>query len=214
MEEIEEEEVQVSNDFKYQAYVANMHDEFKKGKPMTKYIRLVLQYLDRGLLSPQSKVLDEEHKAFVRDKVIGIEVAELCLTRKVMKKPCKTIKEFELVRRYITSVIKLVIQYMPLENVQLIRVFYNDMCFRRYAYYLNALPEIINHCRKTTFEVGKKKIDVSVLKSKTPAEGEFLLLYHLDQFKMFGGLDAVMKKLKGEVPLESLFSNIFFVFCG
>ena len=167
---------------------------------MTKYVEATQAYFNHGLLRPDNAVLDETHKSFLLDSVLGQDdqsagASDYFLTKLLMDASYRSISEWQRLDTWIRSFIDLLILWIPLHRGHFLYAFYNDMLYRRYKYYTLADKKVVQHVRSTFCA----DLDCSTVNDSVP--GELLLVYHIDVFRKAGGFDVVMKTISDPNPI-------------
>ncbi len=210
-----------------------------KGTPLSKYVKKVQYYFDNHLLEPNNAILgtcatpgsrvrevpafwqrpcftsfflpslDEAHKNFVLDKVVGMgeeaggNGGPLCLLRHIMQKPCQTVEQWSEIDTLISSFMDLLILWIPLHRSTLLYAFFNELLYRNYGYYKNATAAVIEHVNVTY----GAHLDRSTVARHSP--GELLLVHHIVQFRRKGGFEVIMHTVSDSKPIGiRFFKNI------
>jgi hypothetical protein len=177
------------------------------GLSLSKYVSKIQYYFDNHLLEPNNAILDEQHKTFVLDKIVGLveenNATAPCLIRALMQKPCFTVADWQVVNQLFSSFQDLLILWIPLHRSPMLYVCFNEMLFRRYNYYAKCGSAVIEHVSKT---IGAH-LDRSTVDKNSP--GELLLVHHIDQFRKKGGFDVLMRTVADPKPIGiKFFRNI------
>ncbi len=164
-------------------------------------------YFDNHLLEPNNAILEEAHKTFVLDKIVGLtddnNTQAPCLLRCLMQKACTTVAEWQVIDQFFSSFQDLVILWIPHHRSTLLYALFNEMMYRRYPYYARCGSAVVDYVSKTY----GAKLDRSTIDKNAP--GELLLVHHIVQFRGKGGFDVVMRTVSDPKPIGiKFFRNI------
>jgi hypothetical protein len=140
------------------------------------------------------------------DKVVGLGeetgAGGSCLLKYVMLKPCHYVADWIVINQFFSSFMDLLIMWIPLHRSTLLYAFFNEILFRRYAYYKSS-STVVDYV-SANFGAG---LDRSTVDRNAP--GELLLVHHIDQFRRKGGFDVVMHTVSDSKPIGiRFFKNI------
>ncbi len=99
---------------------------------------------------------------------------------------------------YISGYMDLLMLWMPEERSGLLYSLYNDIFYRGYLYYRDCPENVINHVKSVNPNLAAKQPFFY-------SPGEWLLVYHFEQFRRKGGFELVREMLARKKPVSTGF---------